>query len=336
MVKIRPHSISILGGLLFAANAVMAQLPPPLPEPALRSFSSYVDDVNGDGVPDIAVAEPFHPDGGQVTLVCGSSDAMLHQFNVPHGEQNFGMAIFPSCDLDGDGIGDIAIGSLVPSTSEDEDHRGVIRVYSTASGKELAYILEIHGAGIVLADLRHVGDLNDDKTIDGADIALWSSSVLGGSPITEAMHLDLNRDGLMDGADLVELVARIGAVGDAGCEQALIDWLNTGGLITEDPTWEGTGIGEEYQPVQMGFLGCAWCLIKCGKSIKEAADCGNQYQDHIKNVCGPLADQGKYFEYSECLDDARLNFLPKCLQDVAGGAGDCAKCVAKCGPKPSV
>jgi len=44
----------------------------------------------------------------------------------------------------------------------------------------------------------------------------------------------------------------------------------------------------------------------------------------------------KYFEYSECLDDARLNFLPKCLQDVAGGAGDCAKCVAKCGPKPSV
>ena len=29
MVKIRPHSISILGGLLFAANAVMAQLPPP-------------------------------------------------------------------------------------------------------------------------------------------------------------------------------------------------------------------------------------------------------------------------------------------------------------------
>lgn len=301
--------------------------------PLFETFSSWIGDVDGDAVSDYAVSDPFNGAAGNVTIYSGATNSALLVFTAPPGELNFGMSIVPSCDMDRDGVPDIGIAAILPEPAGDE--KGIIHVYSSVTAKELAYIKELDAANISPGDVKVLGDLDGNKQVDDTDLLLWLASMADGGTVTDPLQLDLNKDGTIDAQDVLELFDRLGYVSDQQCELAFVDWLNTGGLIVEDPTWPGTWLPGEYQPAQMGFVGCAWCMIKCGKHLKKAADCGEQYRNHIRTVCDPLADQGLYFEYSQCLDDARLNFLPNCLNDIANAAGNCGKCVTKCGPKPS-
>lgn len=237
--------------------------------------------------------------------------------------------------MDGDGVPDVAIASILPKKSGEQ--KGIVRVYSSTSGKELAYIKELNAANIEYTDVKVIGDPNNDKIIDERDLLLTINTVQGIQTATDTLQVDLNKDGAVDSQDIFELIGKLGQVSPQQCEVALVNLLNAAGEQMQDPNWQWTqdSQGQSAQAMMAGVFRCVWCLIKCGDEILEAKRCGDKYQAYKRDVCGPLADQGRYFEYSACLDYARQNILKICIADAADAAGDCGKCIIKCGPQPS-
>jgi hypothetical protein len=308
--------------------------PPSSNDPAFKTFSAWIGDVNGDGHPDLAKSDAFNLDDGFVEIRSGFNNSLIRTFTSPESHLAFGIAILQSPDMDGDNVSDIAIGSLV--SDDAESFVGVIHVYSTSSGKEICHIKSLDTATISLGDVKVLGDVNEDKQVNESDLFLWIAASQSPQTGNDPLTYDLNKDGTIDGSDMIELLERLGFSSSAAAETTLVNLVNTGQLLVAESAWSGNETAGDQPVAAFGLIGCLWCTIKCGAELKEAADCGERYQNHIKNVCGPLADQGKYFEYSQCLDDARLNIQAGCIDEVAEGAGECAKCVRKCAPRPSV
>ena len=81
-----------------------------------------IDDINGDGVPDIAVGDrladtPEDRDTGSVGLFCGSTGALLRSWHGPAKFASLGSAVAPACDLDGDGLRDLLVGAKGSETA---------------------------------------------------------------------------------------------------------------------------------------------------------------------------------------------------------------------------
>ncbi len=109
----------LLSGVLFFAPSLSAQT-------ALWKFfgnssgDSYgksvtgLDDVNGDGVPDVAVGAPQSDygglDAGSVKIYSGLTGQLIRVFVGIPGS-NFGAAVASAGDVDGDGRGDIIVGA---------------------------------------------------------------------------------------------------------------------------------------------------------------------------------------------------------------------------------
>ena len=182
------------------------------------AFGTAVDggeDVDGDGVPDIVVGSPFYSGSGitgagLTTVLSGASYSVLGQ--VPGGstQENIGLTVKLTGDLDGDGLSEIMTGSL-----DAFSNRGVVRVYTLAGGG-LSLMYEWVGAnggsrfGI---SFDTISDINSDGVVDlligsafrgyyiysGADgtelrnTTLASESTLGTSVCSIP---DLNGDGI--------------------------------------------------------------------------------------------------------------------------------------------
>ena len=144
------------------------------------SFGWYVarlDDLDGDGRPDLAVGAPFARDaggtmvGGAWVLSSASGKELQHWTGTdPRG--GFGGVVAAVPDLDGDGKADVAVAA--PAT-EDQTRSlpGELRIYSSATGKELRHWSgsqpgELYGRMIVAA-----GDLDGDGVEDLAIGAPW-------------------------------------------------------------------------------------------------------------------------------------------------------------------
>lgn len=182
--------------LLAPAGTAWAALPLPLISPISNPAPSAggqfggavagLDDVNGDGVGDLAVGAP-----GQdvVHLFSGADRSLLRTLNDPEGAggTKFGSAVIGVPDLDGDGVAEIVVGApgsfqVVPLPCVDPNTpcppdplQGRAFLFSGATGALIRKILppgnQFLAFGVSLAS---IGDVSGDGK---ADIAVGSPTL---------------------------------------------------------------------------------------------------------------------------------------------------------------
>jgi hypothetical protein len=141
-----------------------------------------VPDLDGDGRPDLAIADPFFDVGGgvgagRVTLYSGATGATIRVLDSPAPSRGFGGSIAVLPDVDGDGVADLAVGAQ----SEDEGI-GHAYVFSGATGALLLSLSNPDPAsfGFGLA-VEAAPDLDGDGRADvyvSSDRAWGSGSAL--------------------------------------------------------------------------------------------------------------------------------------------------------------
>jgi len=120
-----------------------------------------LDDLDGDGVPDVAVGAPFEGDSGVLHVLSGADGSELFQASGGSLGAQFGWSVADAGDVDDDGIGDVAVGA--PFHSPDGlASAGMVAVYSGANGNEIFSVDGTTFAGFLGMAVAAVGDLDGD------------------------------------------------------------------------------------------------------------------------------------------------------------------------------
>jgi len=151
-----------------------------LPREAAGDFGWYVarlDDLDGDGRPDLAVGAPFAADAdgtmlGGAWVLSSASGRELHHWKGTDRRGGFGGVVAAVADLDGDGKGDVAVAA--PGT-EDQTRTlpGELYIYSSATGKELRHWSGSQPGELYARMVVAAGDLDGDGVEDLAIGAPW-------------------------------------------------------------------------------------------------------------------------------------------------------------------
>ncbi len=127
-------------------------------------------DVNGDGIPDIAVGavqwDPqVAPSGGAgyVDVYSGSNGALLYKFSGASAGDFFGSSVASAGDINGDGRPDLMVGARLDDTPGQDS--GSVSIYSGQNGTLLRFHAGINGDWLGMG-VGPAGDFNGDSFAD--------------------------------------------------------------------------------------------------------------------------------------------------------------------------
>ncbi len=148
----------------------------------MGSAVAGVGDLDGDGVPEIAMGTPYGSGsgpygGGVVTIRSGSDGTLLDEFDGSASGDYLGRAIAGMGDLDGDGVPDLLLGASNASPGGRAE-AGLVQVRSGATGEILRQLDGAEASAFFGQAVANVGDLDGDGVDDFA-VAAPSASPSG-------------------------------------------------------------------------------------------------------------------------------------------------------------
>lgn len=161
-----------------ATGQLIRQLVSPNPEidNLYGTSVAAVPDVNGDGVGDVVVGAPMDSPGtspsgcGRAYLYSGATGQLLFKLLPPNPELSgqFGFSVAGLQDINGDGLGDIAVGAPEERTGVGMEDSGRVHIYSGATGQRIRTIVSQtpSSSGYFGYSLAVISDLNGDGKND--------------------------------------------------------------------------------------------------------------------------------------------------------------------------
>lgn len=231
-------------------------------------------DLDGDGAGELAVGAPhvdnaFSTSAGEALVFSGASGALLFSWNGFNARDAFGRSVAHAGDVNGDGLGDVAVGAPQPIPGQ----AGYARVFSGLDGSGL-----LDWGGDSAGDrfgtaVASAGDLNGDGR----------SEVAVGAPLDDDHGSASGSLRVFDGASALALFTRHGAAAGAelGTSLDLAGDLN-GDLESEllaSAPGAGAGVGqaEALSGTDLGLAGSGFELSLTGSSVSLALDFGAAY-----------------------------------------------------------